>query len=486
MRPEVLKRILSRLLLISAAAHVVPLLFALLWREGHWLPWLAPAAVAAVSGGWLARRPEVRRSAKDLRRREGFLAVTMSWLVLVLFTSAAFFLTGEFATIADAVFESMSGWTTTGATILDDIEGTSRPVLLMRSVSHWLGGLGIIVLSVAILPGLAVGGMQLFSAEATGLEADKLAPRIAATARRLWSLYVLLTFVLAILLMLGGISTWDAINHAMSTLATGGFSPLDASVGGLESVYAEVLIIVFMFLGGIGFTLHYRAIIRRDPKPLLQSPEVRLYAGLMLAATIIIAVSLYTHGLYERIGDIIRYATFQAVSIMTTTGFGTADFDAWPHVARVVLVGLMLIGGCAGSTSGGSKVIRLYVVTKHAILQLHRLVRPRLVAPLTIGDRPVPRETTEAVLGFYLLSFAAITGGAIVVTALGMDFESGVSAAVSAVSTIGPGLGTVGPADTFADVPAAGKYALSFGMLLGRLEIYTVLVLFTTHFWRRG
>jgi trk system potassium uptake protein len=486
MRPAVLKRILSRLLFVSAAAHTVPLLFALIMREGHWLPWLLPAAVAGAIGGWLARQPEVKRSPRDLRRREGFLAVSMSWLVLVLFTSAAFYLTGEFETIADTVFESMSGWTTTGATILDDIEAMSRPVLLMRSLSHWLGGLGIIVLSVAILPGLAVGGMQLFSAEATGLEADKLAPRIAATARRLWSLYVGLTVVLAVLLMLGGISMWDAINHAMSTLATGGFSTLNASVAGLDSLYAEILILVFMFLGGIGFTLHYRAIIRRNPKPLLQSPEVRLYAALMLAATVIIGISLYTNDIYDRFGDVVRYASFQAVSIMTTTGFGTADFDAWPHVARVVLVGLMLIGGCAGSTAGGSKVIRLYVVSKHAILQLHRLVRPRLVAPLKVGDRPIPREATEAVLGFYLLSFAAITGGAIIVTALGMDFESGVSAAVATVNTIGPGLGTVGAADTFADVPTAGKYALSFGMLLGRLEIYTVLVLFTTHFWRRG
>jgi trk system potassium uptake protein len=272
----------------------------------------------------------------------------------------------------------------------------------------------------------------------------------------------------------------------MSTLATGGFSTRDASVAAFDSLYAELVIIVFMYLGGIGFTLHYRAIIRRDPKPLLHSPEVRLYTAIMAAATVIIGVSLYTNEVYDSIGQILRYASFQAVSIMTTTGFGTADFDAWPHVARVVLIGVMLIGGCAGSTSGGSKVIRLYVVSKHAILQLHRLVRPRLVAPLRIGDRPVARETSEAVLGFYLLFFAAIMAGSVTLTALGMDFESGVSAAVSAINTIGPGLGTVGAAQTFSDVPTAGKYALAFGMLLGRLEIYTVLVLFTTHFWRRG
>ena len=356
----------------------------------------------------------------------------------------------------------------------------------MRSISHWLGGLGVLVLTVAILPGLAIGGMQLFSAEATGIETDKLAPRIAATAQRLWTLYVILTALLFVLLVAGGISIWNALNHAMSTLATGGFSPLNDSVAGLHSLYAEILIIVFMFLGGIGFTLHYRAIIRRDPKPLLNSPEVRLYTALMAAATAIIGVSLYTHGNYDTVGEVARYASFQAVSIMTTTGFGTADFEAWPHVARVTLIALMLIGGCAGSTAGGSKVIRLYVVTKHAISQLHRLVRPRLVAPLQIGKRPIARETTEAVLGFYFLAFAAIISGSIVLTALGMDFESGVSAAVSAMNTIGPGLGTVGPDASFSGVPEAGKYALSFGMLLGRLEIYTVLVLLTTHFWRRG
>jgi trk system potassium uptake protein TrkH len=486
-RIGVIQRVLSRLLWMSAGAQAVPLVFALLGREAIWYAWAASTGLPALAAFAVSRLPAAREAPKDsLRRREGFVAVTLGWLVLVFFTALGFHLSGYFDGFAESFFESMSGYTTTGATVIADIEGLPTSVLFQRSLSHWIGGMGIIVLSVAILPELAVGGMQLFAAESSGIDADKLAPRIAQTARRLWGLYVLITAAETILLLLGGMSVFDAVNHAMATIATGGFSTKNASVASFDSLYIELVIIAFMFISGISFTLQYRAIIQLRPRRLLTSPEVQLYTALTLGACLLVTTDLYVAGDYDTIGSALRYASFQVVSIITTTGFATADFDAWPDFCRVLLVGSMIIGGCAGSTAGGSKVVRLYVVVKHAIAQLHRLIRPRIVHPLQIGKREVPQDTTEAILGFYLLYFAALGIGFLAMTGLGMDLVSGTTAAVSALNSVGPGLGTVGAVRNFAEVPDAGLYLLSFGMLLGRLEIYTVLVLFTSHFWRRG
>jgi trk system potassium uptake protein TrkH len=398
-------------------------------------------------------------------------------------------MSGEFSCFAHAYFESMSGYTTTGATVINDIERLPHSILFMRSFSQWIGGMGIIVLSVAILPELSVGGMQLFSAEASGIDSDKLAPRIAATARRLWFLYVAITLVEAVLLLLGDMSFFDAINHAMTTIATGGFSTKNESVGGFDSLYIEIVIIFFMFISGISFTLQFRAIVFGQRLRLLQSPEVLLYVKFILGAVVLLTINTFGSGVYDSVLTSLRYATFQTVSIITTTGFGInpeADFDTWPDFSRVLLVGLMLVGGCAGSTAGGSKVVRLYIVAKHALVQIRKLVRPNLVATLHIGDRSVPQETTEAILGYYLLYFTIIMVLGLGMTALGMELISGTTAAVSAMNSIGPGLGSVGAAESFSSVPDAGLYLLSGGMLLGRLEIYPVLVILSSHFWRKG
>jgi trk system potassium uptake protein TrkH len=491
MRSGVIQRIISRLLWFTVVALCVPAAVGAAYLEPSWWAFAASAAVAAAAAFYFARLSAARgiTSTATMRRREGFLAVTLGWMVLVVFTAIAYFLTGAFVGFAEAFFESMSGFTTTGASVVANIEGLPRSVLFMRSFSHWIGGMGIIVLSVAILPELGVGGMQLFAAEASGIDSDKLAPRIAATARKLWVIYVAITGVEAVLL-LPSMSLFDAINHAMATIATGGFSTRNASVGGFTSLYVEIVIIVFMYISGISFALQYRAIadIRagRRPERLLGSEEVRLYTFITVAACLLITINLYYSDQYGTLGASLRYASFQTVSIITTTGFGTADFAAWPDFSQLVLVALMLIGGCAGSTAGGSKVVRLYVVSKHAVLQLRRLIRPRLVQPLQLGRREVSRETTEAVLGFYLLYFVLLLGGSLLMTALGMDLVSGTTASISALNSIGPGLGTVGAAENFGHVPDAGLYFLSFGMLLGRLEIYPLLVLFTSHFWRQG
>lgn len=463
------------------------MLVGLAYQDGAWWAFAVPAAIAAVLAWAVARLPAAREEElESLRRREGLLAVVMGWLILVFFTSIAFHLSGEFPSFAAGFFESMSGYTTTGATVIADIEALPESILFTRSFAHWIGGMGIIVLSVAILPELAVGGMQLLSAESSGIDSQKLAPRIAGTARRLWSFYVGVTALEMTLLLLGGMGGFDAVNHAMSTIATGGFSTKNASIASFDSLYIEIVIILFMYLSGINFTLQYRAFFQRQPQALLKSPELRLYTTIMVAAVVVMTLNVWIAGVYDSVTTALRYVSFQVVSIMTTTGFGTADFDAWPDFARLLMVALMLIGGCAGSTSGGSKVVRLYVVAKHALSQMRLLIRPRMVHPLRIGDRDVSADTTEAVLGFYLLYFAALLVGGLVLTALGMDLVSGATASVSALNSIGPGLGTVGAAQNFSHVQDAGMYLLSFGMLLGRLEIYTVLVLFSAYFWRRG
>ena len=485
MRGSVIKRILSRLLWFTAAVLAIPLILAAATREPRWYAWALPAGIAVVLAFGTSRLRTVGGAPTGgMRRREALLAVTLGWLVLVFFTALAYYLSVHFDDFASAFFESMSGFTTTGATVVANIEALPRSVLLMRSFSHWIGGMGIIVLSVAILPELSVGGMQLVDAESSGIESEKLAPRIASTARRLWGLYLAITLVETALLALGGLSLFDAGTHAMATIATGGFSTKNASIAAFDSVYVEAVITVFMFLSGLNFVLIYRAVFFRKPDRLLRSPEARLYTLLTVSACALITADVFFTGHYDTLPEAIRYSTFQTVSIITTTGFGTADFDAWPHFSRLMLVGLMLIGGCAGSTAGGSKVVRLLVVMKHAVIQLRKLIRPRLVQTLQLGDRDVPRETTESVLGFYWLYLVSIITGSLVMTALGLDLVSGATASISAMNSIGPGLGSVGATQNFGHVPDVGKYALSFGMLLGRLEIYTVLVLFVPRFWR--
>jgi trk system potassium uptake protein len=487
MRRGVIQRIVSRMLWLAAGAQIVPLLVGLLAGDRAWWAFAPTTVCAALAAYAYARLPDARATPlESLRRREGFLAVVLGWVLVVFVTAVSYRLTGAFDGFAECFFESMSGYTTTGATIADDIEALPTSVLFMRSFSHWIGGMGIIVLTVAILPELAVGGMQLFAAESTGLDADKLAPRIAATARRLWGIYVGITAVEAVLLGAAGMGAFDAINHAMSTIATGGFSTMNASVAGFDSVAIELIVLVFMFLAGINFTLQFRVLATRSLRPLFRSPEVRLYSILTLGAIVLISIDTLARGPYDGVFEALRYGSFQAVAIITTTGFGTADFDLWPELSRLVLVLLMFVGGCAGSTAGGFKVVRFYIVMRYAVVQLRRLVRPRLVQPLLLGERTVARETTEAILGFFLLYFVVLAACSLAMTAMGLDLVSGTTASISALNSIGPGLGEVGAAENFDAVPDAGLYVLSFAMLLGRLEIYTVLVLFTRHFWRRG
>jgi len=473
-------RILGALLLFLAAALLVPVPCALIFADGTATAFIYSAIICAGIGGGLFVKC---RSERDLSIREGFAVVTFGWVAFALFGALPYVLSGGIPSCVDAFFETMSGFTTTGSTILTDIEALAPSLLFWRSFTQWLGGMGIIVLSLAILPMLGVGGMQLFKAEVPGPTADRLTPRIQDTAKLLWGVYVLLSAIETGLLMTGGMSFFDAINHTFTTMATGGFSTRNASVAAFGSAYIDWVITLFMFLAGVNFTLHYLALQGRL-SDFWRNEEFRFYLWLTLGITA--AMTLFNlSGPYAGFGDSLRYSAFQVVSIMTTTGYGTADFELWPVFCQYLLVVCMFIGGCAGSTGGGMKVARVLLFFKHAQVQLYRLIHPRAVRLVKLGNRPVDKEVMQSILGFFALYMGVLIMGSLVMAALGMDLVSAGTAVITALGNVGPGLGSVGPVDNFAHIHPFGKTVLALCMLLGRLELFTVLVLVIPSFWRK-
>ena len=473
-------RILGALLVFLAAALLLPIPFSFYYRDGAALSFLLAAAVSLAVGAALLLNC---RSDREFSVREGFAVVTFGWLFYALFGALPFVFSGAIPSYLNAVFETMSGFTTTGSTILTRIEGLPQSILLWRALTHWLGGMGIIVLSLAILPMLGVGGMQLFKAEVPGPTADRLKPRIQDTAKLLWGVYVLLTAMETVLLMAGGMTFFDALCHSFATLATGGFSTRNASVAAYDSAYIDYVVTAFMFLAGVNFSLHYYA-LRGRIREYWRNEEFVFYLLVTFGATALLV--FFNHGtVYTSLADNLRFSAFQSTSILTTTGFGTADYETWPVIAQYLLVFLMFIGGCAGSTGGGMKVARILLLFKHAQVQIYRLIHPRAVRLVKLGATPVDREVMQAILGFFALYMGVFVVASFLMAATGMDLVSSGGAVIATLSNIGPGLGTVGPADNFAHVPAFGKGVLILCMLLGRLELFTVLVLIFPSFWRR-
>lgn len=481
MNIPVLLKVLGALALFLAAVLLTPLPLSLFDGDGAQGSFLGAAALAAVVGGGLLAG--TRRARPELGYREGFAVVTLGWALFGVLGALPYLFSGHIATPVDAVFESLSGFTTTGATILTDIEALPRSLLLWRALTHWLGGMGIIVLGLAILPMLGVGGMQLFRAEVPGPTADRLSPRIQDTAKLLWGVYVGLTATEAALLLVGGMDWFDAVCHAFATLATGGFSTRNASVGAFASPYLDAVVTVFMFLAGVNFVLHF-ALLTGRPRKALANEELKVYAGLTVAAVAVLMV-LNAGSLYRGFFENLRYSAFQAVSILTTTGFGTADYELWPAACQVLLVLLMFVGGSAGSTGGGIKVSRILLVVKHAVVQAWSLIHPRAVRRVKLDGRPVPDAVLQGVLGMLALYLIVTGAGAVGMAALGVDPVTAVASVVACVGNIGPGLGGVGPADNYAQLPQAGKALLTFCMVLGRLEIFTVVALFFPSTWRK-
>jgi trk system potassium uptake protein len=419
---------------------------------------------------------------RNIGKKEGYIIVTLTWVSISAFGALPFYLYHTIPTYTDAFFETISGFTTTGATVLTDIEAISKGLLFWRSMTHWLGGMGIIVLTLAILPVLGVGGMQLFVAEAPGTTPSRLHPRIAETAKRLWGIYVLFTLLQTMLLMLGGMNLFDALNHAFSTMATGGFSTKNDSIASF-SPYIQYVIILFMILAGTSFSLHYFALKGQLDK-VFKNEEFRFFISTMAIFTAIISVTIFLTSQfgYEKA---FRDSLFQVVSIVTTTGFISADYLQWKGSLWFLIFLLMFAGGCIGSTGGGIKMIRHLVLLKNVRLEFKRLIHPMAVIPVRINGKTIPTEIIHNFLAFFMIYMISIAVGSAVMAIIGLDFVSAVGATVATLGNIGPAIGSVGPVDNYAHIPMVGKWVLSFLMLLGRLELFTVLLLLSPSFYKK-
>ncbi len=447
--------------------------------EGSVLPWAGAVVTTAGAGGlmWRTTPREI-----SINPREGLAVVGLGWLAVVLAGSLPFIFTGTAPSVPAAVFESVSGFTTTGATVFSEIEALPPSILLWRSVSHWLGGMGIIVLGVAILPLIGMGGAQLFRAEAPGVPEERLKPRIASTARLLWGVYAFFTVLLAAIYLFLGMSTFDAVNHAMSAMATGGFSTRTASLGAYRPAIQWVTII-FMVIAGTNFTLNYRFLTGKTGT-WFRDAEWRWYFGIMVASAAAVFLALGLSGGDWGV-DGWREAFFNVAAVHTTTGFVTADFGAWPAFCQVLLLGLMFVGAMGGSTGGGFKVVRSVVVLKHAASEVRKVLHPRAVIATKLGRRTIRSDIMANVLAFLALYMLTHGLGTILLTVLGNDIVTATSASLAAMSSIGPGLGAVGPASHYGDLGGAAHLILSALMLLGRLEFYTLLVLFIPGTWSK-
>ncbi len=468
------------LIVFVGVAMVVPLIVAIIEHSRDAESLAYSAGITIVAGAALFF---LTRGSHELSTRDGFGVVGFGWISMALFGSLPFLLSGTTAGLTDAFFETMSGFTTTGASILTDIESVPRGVLFWRSFIQWIGGMGIIVLSLAILPMLGVGGMQLYRAEAPGPTPDKLTPRIRQTAAYLWGVYVLISALEAVALKLSGMTVYDAVCHTFTTMATGGFSTRNASVAAFDSARIDWIITFFMLVAGTNFALHYRG--WRRPAAYFRDPEWRAYAGIALGAIAIFGgVLVFWDGYRPEWG--VRSAAFQVVSILTTTGFATDDYELWHPVLRWGLLLLMFIGGCGGSTAGSIKVVRVLVLAKAALRELAVSANPRVVRAVRLGaGRPLDSGVIQNVLGFFMLFTTIFVVGVTILSVFGLGFETAVSAAATCLTNVGPGLDAVGPTDNFAWLPPPAKWVLVLLMLLGRLEVYTILALFLPQTWKR-
>jgi trk system potassium uptake protein TrkH len=442
---------------------------------------LISSLITIVAGGALLIFGKNQKA--GLGKREGYIIVSLGWTVFSLFGALPFYLSGQIPSFTDAYFETISGFTTTGASILNDIESLSHGALYWRSMTQWLGGMGIIVLSLAILPFLGIGGMQLFIAEVPGPTPDKLHPRITETAKRLWGIYIVFTLSEFVLLMLGGMSPFDAICHSFTTMATGGYSTKQASIAAYPSPFIQYVIIVFMFLAGVNFTLSYYALRRRFDR-VWENDEFRWYLGITLIFTFVIAIGLFIN--QKNNPELcFRDSLFQVVSILTTTGFATADYLTWAPLLTFLILLLMFVGGSAGSTGGGIKVVRILILLKNSYMELKRLVHPNAVIPSRLNKIAIQPSIINNILAFIAFYLLMAVIGVMVMSALGYGIETSIGAVAATLGNIGPGIGEVGPSANFSHIPVFGKWFLSFLMLVGRLEIFTVILLFSPTFWKK-
>lgn len=441
------------------------------------------SGLIAISVGLLLRYLTRGFAASDLKKKDGYLIVTFGWIFMSLAGSLPYIISGYMPVLTDAFFETISGYTTTGASIINNLDNFPRALLFWRSLTQWIGGMGIIVLAVAILPILGIGGMQLFVAEAPGITPDKMKPRIKEVAKRLWFIYLGLTLAEMVLLMFGGMTFYDAINHSLTTMATGGFSTRQESVGYYTSPYIQYVIIIFMFLAGTNFTITYFALKGKLFKS-WRNEEFRNYTLLIIISTIILTFFVFSVQ-WEGVEKSFRDTLFQVVSIITTTGYATADYTAWAPFITVIFFLFMFLGGSAGSTAGGIKVVRHTLLFKNSFLEMKRQLHPSAIIPVRLNNMAVSRDITYNVLAFIMMYLLIYGIGVFIISFTGMDFPTALGAVATCLGNVGPGIGDVGPAHTFSEVTPFAKWVLCFLMLLGRLELFTVLMLFSRSFWKK-
>jgi trk system potassium uptake protein len=480
MNLKLIFRVLGFLIFGEGIAMLFSLVVSLIFRGPDLSAFLISSGITLSTGGLLLII--TKKAVKDIGKREGFIIVTFSWITFSFFGSLPYIISGSIPNFTDAFFETISGFTTTGASILTDIEALPHGILFWRSFTQWLGGMGIIVLSLAILPVFGIGGMQLFMAEVPGPTPDKISPRIRQTAKTLWFIYLIFTLTETILLWIGGMSFFDAVNHSLTTMATGGFSTKQDSIAHWDSPFIQYVIIVFMFLAGTNFTLSYIA-LKGKYKSVFKDEEFKYYILFIVGFTILIFAGLLitkSLGLEKAFRD----SLFQVVSILTTTGFATANYLTWAPILIILLFALFFFGGSAGSTGGGIKIMRIVLLLKNSYYELRRMIHPNAVIPVKFNKHSVDAKIITNILAFFMFYFFIFAFSTVIFTLFEPDMETSMGAVASSLGNIGPGLGKVGPIENYAHVAPAGKWFLSFLMLLGRLELFTVLVLFSPSFWK--
>ncbi|HPE55642.1 MAG TPA: potassium transporter TrkG [Bacteroidales bacterium] len=477
---RIILQILGFLLIIEGLFMFTGIPFSIYYCNYKCLSLLYSGLITLSTGGviWFI----TRKANRAIGKREGYIIVSVAWVVISLFGTLPYLISGAIPSFTDAYFETISGFTTTGASILTDIEIVPKGLLFWRALTHWIGGMGIIVLSVAILPLLGIGGMQLFVAEMPGITPDKLHPRITQTAKRLWGIYLLLTAIETVLLMFGGMDLFDSLCHSFATMATGGFSTKNASVADF-SPYIQYVIIVFMILAGTNFTLHYLG-LHGKLREIWRNEEYRYYILFTLGFSVVLGVIIFYEGSLS-MEQSIRDALFQVVSIVTTTGFVTSDYLSWPGQSWIFLFLLMFVGGSAGSTGGGIKIARQILLLKNSALEFKRMIHPQAVIPVRFNGRAVAPEIIHLVMAFFLFYILTFFAGTFILTLMGLSFDTAIGATIATLGNIGPGIGGVGPVENYSFLPDAAKWISSFLMLLGRLELFTVIILFSPSFWKK-
>ena len=485
MRGRMILKIISILLTVYSISLLPPIVVALIYQDGALWAFAGTMILTLITGGigWYVFRKE----RASLKIRDGFLVVVIFWSVLGLVGALplhyAHYAGNMHLSWTDAVFESFSGLTTTGATVITGLDDLPHAILWYRQQLQWLGGMGIIVLAVAILPMLGIGGMQLYRAETPGpMKDSKLAPRISETARTLWLIYVILTILCAIAYRLAGMNWFDAIGHSFTTIAIGGFSTHDASIGHFDNVAIEIIAMVFMVIAGVNFSLHFFAWRTLSIRPYFRDPEFRTYMIFLATGIFISTFYLYIHDIYADFWTALRYGSFQTISLATTTGYASTDYLSWPAFVPLMLVMMSFIGGCAGSTGGGMKVIRILLLLRQGFREMRRLLHPNALIPLKLGDRIVPEQVISAVWGFFALYIFTFGFLGLLLMFIGLDTVTAFSAVAATLNNLGPGLGEVG--SNFKFISDEAKWILTASMLLGRLELFTLLILLTPAFWR--